>query len=470
MKLQKLHKELLRRNVYKGSLAYLAVSWVILQVFSILLPLVEAPLWVLKTITLLLFIGFPIWVLFSWRYDITSEGIKKIESTQSINTKYGNRNKIINKLIIITAFIAVSIFALSRNWDNNSIKNKSIISTEVEDSIQKKPALSSNLRALDFYNKGEFHQKKETLNNINLAITNYQNAVKTDSAFAMAYNNLASAYMRKNLSFQPNVKWEEEAYSAANIALQLDPTLANPHIIKGQFYWSPSHEFAHIEAINEFKIAIEKDPSLSQAYEQLALVQLHIGLFDSALQNAQMSIKLDPGNYRARRFIAEIFLFKGDYTNALKEFKKIPKSFAPQPTLAFRALTLIYLGEEDKALEIVQNTLVENPNSPHINCINAILSAKQGDITTAKEKMEIAINNSDNFIHAHHIYYYLGIASSLINQNQQAITWLEKASSTGFPNYLLYSIDPLLTNLKKEQDFVDLLERLKQDWEYFNTF
>jgi len=59
MNLKKFISELKRRNVIKASIAYLAIAWILLQVFSILLPLVETPLWVLKTITLFMFIGFP---------------------------------------------------------------------------------------------------------------------------------------------------------------------------------------------------------------------------------------------------------------------------------------------------------------------------------------------------------------------------------------------------------------------------
>ena len=273
--------------------------------------------------------------------------------------------------------------------------------------------------------------------------------------------------MRKNLSFDPDVKWEEEAYSAANIALLLDPTLANPHIIKGQFYWSPSHEFAHAQAMNEFKAALEKNPNLSQGYEQLALVQLHIGLFDQAKENAQASLQLDPGNYRARRFLAEIFLFQGNYEKALHEFEKIPGSFAPQPTLAFKALTHIYLQETDKALLILKNALMDSPNSPHINGVLSILLASQGDIEGATEKMAIAINNIDNFIHAHHIYYYLGVSSALINKKDLAISWLEKAAKTGFPNFFLFNSDPLIGSLKNEQSFIILLQELKEVWDTY---
>lgn len=459
MNLQKLHTELQRRNVYKSSLAYLAISWVIIQVLSILLPLVEAPIWVMKTITLMLFIGFPIWVIFSWKYDITPEGIQKIEPAQG-NTLTG-KGKLINKLILFAIALAITAFAI--NYKLNKSNN------ELDDSSKEKPVLSTNLKALEFYNKGEFNQKKETLSHINLAISNYESAIELDSGFAMAYNNLASAYMRKNLSFEPDVKWEEEAYAAANIALQLDPSLASPHVIKGQFYWSPSHNFAHIEAINEFNNAISKDSNLSIAYEQLALVQLHVGLFDEAFKNAQTSIKLDPSNYRARRFIAEIYLFQGNYKEALKEFEKIPSTFAPEPTQSFRALTLVYLNQEDKALDLILKMLKDYPTSPHFNAVYAILLGGQGDFNMAMEKMKLAEENIDNFIHAHHIYYYLGISSSIIKQNQEAIAWLEKSAATGFPNYLLYSSDPMLKGLKKEQKFKSLLDQLKQDWEEFKS-
>ena len=83
--------ELKRRNVIKAGVAYLVVAWVLLQVFSILLPLFEAPLWVLRTITLLMAIGFPIWLVFSWIYEMTPEGIKKTVNLEQ-NSIIKNKN------------------------------------------------------------------------------------------------------------------------------------------------------------------------------------------------------------------------------------------------------------------------------------------------------------------------------------------------------------------------------------------
>ena len=275
--------------------------------------------------------------------------------------------------------------------------------------------------------------------------------------------------MRKHLTFDPNIKWEQEAYSAAGQALAIDPDLANPYLIRGQFFWSPSHDFAHEEAIREFKKAIDRDPDLSQAYEQLALVQLHIGLFEDAVRNATKSLELEPGNFRARRFVAEALLFQGDYQASLNDFEKIPSRFAPLPTLSFKALNLLYLGEAEAAIGLVDTKLAENPKNPNLNSVNAVILAFQGKASEAEHHIQVAVENSRDFIHAHHVYYNLGLAAALMNQKEAALEWLVKAADTGFPNYPLYQSDPMLVNLKNDPGYQQFLDSLKEKWEYYLT-
>ncbi|MBT8258180.1 MAG: hypothetical protein KJO49_06880, partial [Bacteroidia bacterium] len=105
----KFFKELKRRNVVKETLAYLVVAWVLLQVASIMLPVFDAPDWVLKTITFTLILGIPIWMFFSWTYQVTPEGFKKtskIDKEQSTNTATYKR---LNIIIIITLLVAIAI-------------------------------------------------------------------------------------------------------------------------------------------------------------------------------------------------------------------------------------------------------------------------------------------------------------------------------------------------------------------------
>ena len=408
-------------------------------------------------------IGFPIWIVFSWIYEMTPEGIKKTKAVKVEESELAYTGAKLNKLITVFVAIVIVFLLIKINW-NRSIDNEGGAGI-----IEQTENLTSNLKALDFYKRGEFHHKKETVSDIDEAIEYYKKAINSDSLFAKAYSRLASAYMRKSLSFDLNQKWEEEAYVAAGKALQLDQTLANPHIIQGQFYWSKSHNFAHEEAINEFNKAILKDPKSFTALEQLSLVQLHIGLFDEALTNAKKSIKLDPSNYRARRFIGETLMFSGEYELSLIEFEKIPKYFAPELTQTLLALNHFYLNRPERAIDMLNDNLENSPNSSLTNSAYAIILASNGQDLEAEIKMDIALDNSKDLIHIHHLYYQLGIASAIMGKKKVATDWLNNAASTGFPNYPLFSSDPYLENLKGFNEYEDLLSKLKVKWDYFKT-
>jgi adenylate cyclase len=71
--------ELKRRNVYKVAVAYAVISWLLIQATSILLPTFEGPPWVMKVFVVILVLGFPIALVFSWAFEITPEGIKRTE-------------------------------------------------------------------------------------------------------------------------------------------------------------------------------------------------------------------------------------------------------------------------------------------------------------------------------------------------------------------------------------------------------
>jgi serine/threonine-protein kinase len=96
--------ELKRRNVYKVAVAYVIVSWLLIQAASILFPTFEAPPWVIKVFVAVLVLGFPIALIFSWAFEITPEGIKReseVEPNKSIRTHTGR------KIVALTIGLAV---------------------------------------------------------------------------------------------------------------------------------------------------------------------------------------------------------------------------------------------------------------------------------------------------------------------------------------------------------------------------
>jgi hypothetical protein len=69
-------EELKRRKVFKVGAAYLVVAWLIVQMASIFFPTFDAPPWALRVFILVVFLGFPIALVFAWAFDFTPEGLK----------------------------------------------------------------------------------------------------------------------------------------------------------------------------------------------------------------------------------------------------------------------------------------------------------------------------------------------------------------------------------------------------------
>ena len=69
--------ELKKRKVFNSAAIYLATAFVILQVAQIIIPALHIPSWTLSFIVVLLILGFPIVVIFSWIYDVSDDGVVK---------------------------------------------------------------------------------------------------------------------------------------------------------------------------------------------------------------------------------------------------------------------------------------------------------------------------------------------------------------------------------------------------------
>ena len=73
-------EELKRRKVVKVIIIYATIAFVILQLLSVLIEPLYLPQWMMTLVIVLLAIGFPIAILFSWIFDITPSGIQKTPS------------------------------------------------------------------------------------------------------------------------------------------------------------------------------------------------------------------------------------------------------------------------------------------------------------------------------------------------------------------------------------------------------
>ena len=69
--------ELKRRKVFKVGIAYVFIAWLVAQVLQLVFESFGTPDWAIKTVLVLLAVGFPFALFFAWAYEITPEGIKR---------------------------------------------------------------------------------------------------------------------------------------------------------------------------------------------------------------------------------------------------------------------------------------------------------------------------------------------------------------------------------------------------------
>ena len=126
-------RELKRRNVLKAVLAYVIFSWVTIQVTSILFPVFEISHFWLQFLVIALISGLGIWLLISWHFEIGPAGIRKITSSESMETELSKRRNYIFLWAFTSLFVFICPFIyLKVRSGPTKITDEEVISSKLE--------------------------------------------------------------------------------------------------------------------------------------------------------------------------------------------------------------------------------------------------------------------------------------------------------------------------------------------------
>ncbi len=106
--------ELKRRNVLRVIVAYLAGSWLLLQIADVVLPRLGVPDRVLTILIIVVAIGFVPALVISWVFEWTPEGLKRdaeVAPGESIAPQTG---KTLDRVIMVVLALAVGFFAFDK--------------------------------------------------------------------------------------------------------------------------------------------------------------------------------------------------------------------------------------------------------------------------------------------------------------------------------------------------------------------
>ena len=107
-KLTKFWHELKRRKVVGVIIVYATTAFILIQLAQLLEGSLNLPAWFDTVITIALIIGFPIAIIFSWIFDVSSKGITKTEPEPEKAPASVTEKPVPEKSIIVLPFDNIS--------------------------------------------------------------------------------------------------------------------------------------------------------------------------------------------------------------------------------------------------------------------------------------------------------------------------------------------------------------------------
>ena len=111
----RLISEIRRRNVVRTTLAYLAVSWLVVQVADIVLPTFGVAPWVMQALIVLFAAGFPAVVVLAWVYDLTPEGVRRTGDESSLQPVARRLSRKVDFVIIAILSVALIMMVVNQH-------------------------------------------------------------------------------------------------------------------------------------------------------------------------------------------------------------------------------------------------------------------------------------------------------------------------------------------------------------------
>ncbi len=211
---------------------------------------------------------------------------------------------------------------------------------------------TNNMDAYKIYLKGLFHANKWTQEDAEIAITEFQKAIKMEPDFALPYSRLSSVHIYLGASGKKPMQEEfSKAKKYAQKAIQLDDRAGESHEALANIYLF--HDWNWEEAFRSLDRAIELTPNYAGAYLTKSLLLAIHEKYDEAIETMKKSIQLDPFNAPGIFAYASILLF-ADRIQECKEQLDILFRINPDFTDALFVKGIVYQlkGDYKKAMDL----------------------------------------------------------------------------------------------------------------------
>jgi non-specific serine/threonine protein kinase len=350
----------------------------------------------------------------TFAYKGKSEDIRKIGEQLHVRTVLqGSVRKSGSKLRIAAQLVRVedSHHLWSETY-NRELKDVFEIQDEIAQSITKalrivltekeKRALekipTADVQAYDYYLRGMqfFHQLRRK--SLEFARQMFARAIAVDPTFARAYAGVADCCSLLYTRWSANPVNLQEADRASRKALELDPDLAEAHMARGlAVLLSKQHESAK----QEFETAIRLNPNLFETYYFYGRACREQGLLAEAAILFEKAAQINPADYQAPLAAANVYAGLGRTDDSRSAYRKslelIDRHLVMHPddprALYLGAIACCRLGEKDRGLDLAKQSLALDPEEPMTLYACACVYSILGQVEEAIDCLSKAVAN-----------------------------------------------------------------------------
>ncbi|MFY9608030.1 MAG: alpha/beta fold hydrolase [Blastocatellia bacterium] len=317
---------------------------------------------------------------------------------------------------------------------------------------------TENAEAYQLYLKGRYFWNQRSVEGLHKGIAYFDQAIRTDPAYALAYTGLADCYTKLGdvgvTAMTPREAFAR-AHAAAIRALEIDSSLAEAHASLGHL---DMHHFRWADAEKDFKSAIELNPNYATAHHWYAYYMVFNSRFDEALEKIETAGKLDPLSLAIADSVGEFLYFARRQDEAIEQFEKTlemdPDFLATRINLghAYEQKGMFKEAEQQfiRARQIAGESIDGLASLGHTYA----LSGKTG--AALEVLAQLAHLSKQTYVSP----YDIAIIHAGLGDLDEAFSWLDRAYREGVEWMIFTYVDPRLDPLRSDPRFTDLITRL----------
>lgn len=313
-----------------------------------------------------------------------------------------------------------------------------------------------NAEGYAVYLKGKFTAGWNTPAGFSSRIEQFQQAIRFNSGYAPPYVGLAVAYRQLASEGFASASAYASAQAALEKALQIDPTMSEAHTEMGWVRWRGDWNFPAAE--EQFRRAIELNPSDAQAHGEYSLYLKSMGRYPDALTQINAALKLSPMESYTQANAGHLLGLMQRYDEATEHFRKALELGSDNAYVHERfGAALLWQGKNDQAIAEFEKAVELSHSQPEKLAWLAYafsLSNRRTEALDLLEQIKRAEREKQQYVSPFHVaLVYTGL-----NDAKNAFHWLDQAV-TSHDEWLVYlRVYPEFQRLRSDPRF-EALER-----------